>query len=115
MKTEKKTKTTVWVKRVVLVNGEAATKGRPNKELKGSRTCVYIQAPKGVGVAKVQFGQHVAATRERPYNPAKNKDQRPQFKRTLLRALVPVGGEAVAVNQPEITVAEPATEETVLA
>lgn len=103
MSTETKTKKhTVWVKRVVLVNGQASGKGRPSEGVKGTRTCVYIQAPKGVGVGRVEYGQHIAQTSERPYNPAKNKDQRPQFKRTNLSALKPV-----IVNQPEPVAAEP--------
>ena len=90
-------KHTVWVKRVVLVDGQPSTKGRPSQNVKGTRTCVYIQAPRGVGVGQVQYGQHIAQTSERPFNPNKNKDQRPQFKRTNLSALKPV-----AVNQPEL-------------
>jgi hypothetical protein len=76
-------KSTLWVKRIVLVNGEQSGKGRPAKGVKNSRTCLYIPL-------KETFGEHSRATSERPYNPTKNADQRKQFKRTLIRALKPV-------------------------
>ena len=99
-------KSTLWVKRVVLVNGLASGKGRPAAGVKKTRTCLYIQPPKGIPVQKAVYGQHVAETSERPYNPAKNADQRKQFKRTLIRTLKPVTApELVAVALPEPVVA----------
>jgi len=76
-------KSTLWVKRVVLVNGLASGKGRPATGVKKTRTCLYIPL-------KETFGTHTRATNERPYNPAKNADQRKQFKRTNISALKPV-------------------------
>lgn len=102
----KSSKQTVWVRRVVLVDGHPVGKGRPSKDTKGTRTCLYIQAPKGVGVGKVEYGQHVAESKERPYNPTKNKDQRPQFKRTLIRALTPVVPAPALETLPAVSVNE---------
>lgn len=89
-------KSTLWVKRIVLVNGVQSGKGRPSKEVNKTRTCLYIPL-------KESFGDHTRATSERPYNPAKNADQRKQFKRTLIRALKPV-----ALSEPVVTVNVPA-------
>jgi hypothetical protein len=102
-------KNTVWVKRVVMANGEPVTKGRPTKETNKARTCLYIQAPKGMGVGKVTYGAHIAQSTERPYNPKKNADQRRQFKRTLVRTLTPYH-PPVAVNAEPVTVEAVAVE-----
>jgi hypothetical protein len=87
-------KSTLWVKRVVLVNGLASGKGRPAIGIKKTRTCLYIPL-------KETFGTHTRATNERPYNPAKNADQRKQFKRTNISALKPI---AVATPDPVVAV-----------
>lgn len=85
-------KSTLWVKRIVLVNGIQSGKGRPRKEVNRTRTCLYIPL-------KETFGAHTRATSKRPYNPTKNADQRKQFKRTLIRALKPV-----ALPEPVVSV-----------
>lgn len=93
-------KSTLWVKRVVLVDGKPSGKGRPNKSVKASRTCLYIPL-------KETFETRTKASSERPYNPAKNADQRKQFKRTNLASLKPVQPLApaapVAVNETPAT------------
>jgi hypothetical protein len=90
-------KSTLWVKRVVLVDGQPSGKGRPSREVKRTRTCLYIPL-------KESYGSHTKATAERPYNPSKNDAQRKQFKRTRMSELVAVKVVAtapVAVNAPD--------------
>lgn len=89
-------KSTLWVKRIVLVNGIQSGKGRPAKEVNRTRTCLYIPL-------KETFGTHTRATSERAYNPTKNADQRKQFKRTLIRALKSVA-LPVALPEPVVSV-----------
>lgn len=99
----------VWVRRVVLLNGIPVTKGRPAKDSRKSRTCVYIPL-------KESYGNHTKATPEAEYDPSRNDSQRKQFKRTSLKNLVVINPgtqtapavtadpapatESVAVNAP---------------
>ena len=86
-------KSTLWVKRIVLVDGNQSGKGRPAKTVAKSRTCLYIPI-------REHFGNHTKASAERPYNPSKNQDQRKQFKRTNMSALKVVGSAVSAVEVP---------------
>lgn len=107
------TKNTLWVKRVVLLNGTPVGKGRPSKNEKKVRTCLYIPLSE-------DFGSHTRATAEREYNPSKNDSQRKQFKRTNVSTLIAItpatpatdAAEAVSVNQPAEAMTAPAVENT---
>jgi hypothetical protein len=101
-------KSTMWVRRVVLADGQPVGKGRPNLGVKSSRTCLFIPL-------KETFGAHTRATTERPYNPAKNQDQRKQFKRTTLSALKPVVVSAIAPVEAVEVNAEITAPEAVIA
>ena len=99
-KTKKRSKLTLWVNRIVLLNGEPVGKGRPNKYEKKTRTCLYIPISQS-------YGSHTLASLEREYNPGSNPEQRKQFKRTTKASLKPVVREeapVVAVNEPEAPV-----------
>jgi hypothetical protein len=80
----KQMKSTLWVKRIVLVNGKQSGKGRPSKDTIKDRTCLYIPI-------RENYGNHTKASIERPYDPKRNANQRPQFKRTNMSALKAVG------------------------
>jgi hypothetical protein len=93
-------KSTLWVKRIVLVNGKQSGKGRPAKDTVKSRTCLYIPI-------RENWGNHTKASIERPYDPKRNANQRPQFKRTNMSALKPVGlpvAPPTAGEQPTVAV-----------
>lgn len=91
-------KSTMWVKRVTLLNGIPTGKGRPGRDEKKVRTCVYIPL-------KESFGSHTRATAEKPYNPSKNESQRRQFKRTNISNLI-----VVAASTPAVADSTPAVE-----